>query len=344
MHTAQLLTKLMNSVINNSAIMSSLPMEDIRLCVLAELKERSALYPAEQFQSLEQDFLQIIAAIQESATSYQLDTLLHYMEELIVMLQTLPDSEYTNQQLLQARFNQVCLEHYQQDTIIVLGDSHVNFFSGNELLHFEPIGQDINICPSQTTLPFTALHLGPCLAYQCNNYESTSQFRTKIDYLTQHFIKPNATIVCCLGEIDMRVHVFQQTDKQNKSYEEIVDAILEQYISFLCSLQTKGYQVYCWGPIATQKDACPVDPNFPRIGSEVMRNKATAYCTKRLYALCAQHGIGFLSIFPQMVTAEYETLEQYLSADKCHLGQAAMPLAIEEFRKINHPTLQCSLP
>ncbi len=343
MHTAQLLTKLMNSILNNSAIMSSLPLEDIRLCVLTELKERRELYPTEQFHSLEQDFLQMIESINEAAISKQLDTLLHYMEELIVALQTLPDSEYTQQRLAQARFHEACLAHYQQDTIVVLGDSHVNFFSGNELLHFEPIGQDINICPSKNKLPFTALHLGPCLAYQCNNYESTSQFRSKIDYLTKYFIKPGATILCCLGEIDLRVHVFQQTQKQHKAYEEIVDNILKQYMTFLCSLKAKGYQVYCWGPIATQKDSCPLDPNFPRVGSEMFRNKATAYFNQQLSDLCALQDIGFLSIFPQIVTTEYETLDQYLSSDKCHLSQSALPFAIEGFKKINHPTLQCSL-
>lgn len=236
----------------------------------------------------------------------------------------------------QSNFHAACLEHYKNDTIIVLGDSHVNFFSGNEHLTFLPIGNDINTCPMKNAYAFTPLHIGPCLAYHSNHYGTTVQFREKTDYLLQHFIKPHATLLCCLGEIDIRVHVFKQAALLNRPFTEIIDDILNEYRLFLQALVSNGYRVNCWGPIASQSENCPLDEHFPRNGSEQDRNRATAYFNKQLSRLCNDMGIGFLSIFNDMITTDYRTKEEYLSEDRCHLGQAALPLAMKEFPKLDH--------
>ena len=131
---------------------------------------------------------------------------------------------------------------------------------------------------------------------------------------------------------------------QNKSYEEIVDDILHQYYSFLLNMKNRGYSLYCWGPIATQTDACPIDPNFPRNGSEEECNHATAYFNQQLLSFCKQNDIGYLFIFEQMITSDFKTRSEYLSADCFHLSQRALPLALQEWKKINHPTLPDSLP
>lgn len=343
MRTIQLLLQLIDKINANPSIIPLITWNDILSCVLAELDDRQSIYPASQLLSLKQDMINILSEIEQ--TKYSLDAALvgHHLEKLIYMINALPDADYAQNLYTTANFYQAAFAHYQNDTIIVMGDSHVNFFSGNETLSFLPIGADMNTCSIATTYPFTPLHLGPCLAYNCNSYQSTTQFREKAEFLLEHFIKPNATIVCCLGEIDLRVHVFKQTEAQNTSYHAIVDEILSRYMTFLTELKAKGYTVYCWGPIASQKDSCPLDPQFSRIGSESDRNRATAYFNEQLATLCAVNDIGFLSIFEQMITDTYETIEEYLSVDRCHLGQRALLLAREEWKKINHPKLQDSL-
>ena len=181
--------------------------------------------------------------------------------------------------------------------------------------------------------PFTPLHLGPCLAYNCNRYQ-TSSFREKTEYLCQNFIQPHAHILCCLGEIDIRVHVFMQAALQGRTYRQIVDDILVQYIEFLLRLKAQGYQVSCWGPIASQSESCPMDIRFPRSGTEEDRNRATEYFNRQLARLCRKHGMLFLSIFDKMITSDYQTQEQYLSPAHCHLGQEALSLALPEWQKL----------
>lgn len=334
MRTIQILLQLINSIKTNPAVAARLPWADILLCVSEELACRTALYSDAQFQQTNRLFTELLEEAKAEAAAYNPDAVILCLQKLVFALQALPETEHADALVEHANFDHACLRHYRDDTVIVLGDSHVNFFSGNEELSFLPIGRNINTCLNNTPYPFTPLHAGPCLAYTCNRLQTTYSFREKAAYLCQNFIKPHAKILCCLGEIDLRVHVFKQTALQNRSYQQVVDDILAQYMQFLLWLQESGYQVACWGAIASQKDSCPLDPKFPRNGSEKERNLATAYFNRRLSEMCREHSILFLSIFEQMITQDYRTLDEYLSPDCCHLGQKALTLALPELQKL----------
>lgn len=344
MRTRQILLKIADSISQNSQVILQLPWADIKLCLREELAERQVLYTDEQFSYITQALENKLSLVEQACICLDSESLLHYLQEILFALEFFPDSEHTMSVFCRANFNQACLHHYRQDTVIVLGDSHVNFFSGNETLSFLPIGNGINTCVCNTPYPFTPLHLGPCLAYHANQAKSSCGFREKVEYLTKYFIKPNASIICCLGEIDLRAHVYVQARKQERTYQEIIDDILTQYVAFIRKLQEQGYTVYCWAPIPSQKDICPLDPQFPRIGSEQERNLATAYFNQQLEQMCLTQGIGFLSIFEHLITEDYLTRGEFLSADCCHLSQKALPFATVEWRKISHPRLPDILP
>lgn len=339
MRTAQLILQIIQILQKNPDVLEQIPWNDLKECVTDELTARHFLYSEIQYQDLMRKLMFLFEELTQKASNGSTHEIIRILENLNEILAFFPELQALSLHYESANFDHACLRHLKQDTIIVLGDSHVNFFSGNELLNFLPIGNDINICPMKTHYLFTPLHLGPCLAYHCTDTDTKVQFQEKISYLLHNFVTPHATLVCSLGEIDLRVHVFQQTCLQNKPYEEIVDHILQPYCAFLSDLQKCGYRIYCWGPIATQPDTCPIDPAYPRTGSETDRNMATAYFNDCLNAYCQQHNIGFLSIFPHMVTSDFHTRSEFLSSDQCHLGQAALPLALPEWAKINHPIL-----
>ena len=331
MRTIKIFQDLINSIISNPAVLSLLPWEDLRLCLSAELQCREDLYPEHQLQSRNLLFQELMNESRQQAAEGDAKTVICSLQKIVLALQ---EAAYTDCLQVQANFDHACLNHYRNNTVIVLGDSHVNFFSGNEELSFLPIGGEINTCTGNSPYPFTPLHLGPCLAYNCCRYQTSSSFREKTEYLCQNFIQPHARIMCCLGEIDIRVHVFKQAVSQGRTFRQIVDDILGQYMEFLLGLQAQGYQLSCWGPIASQSESCPVDPRFPRVGTEEERNRATEYFNRQLSCLCREHGILFLSVFDKMITPDYRTKEEYLSPDRCHLGQAALPLALPEWQKL----------
>lgn len=334
MRTIEILQRLIDSITGNPFILSQLPWEDIQLCLLTELEYRDGLYTPEQMQQRAALIRELIEQMRQYAAIGDALEVISRFRQIVLVLQFLPDPAYTDPLLEQANFDHACLRHHRDDTIVVLGDSHVNFFSGNEELTFLPIGQKINVCPNVSPYPFTPLHLGPCLAYSCNRYDTSFRCREKAEYLCQNFIKPHARVLCSLGEIDIRVHVFKQAALQQRTYQNIVDDILEQYFAFLLRLQELGYRVACWGPVASQSETCPIDPRFPRNGTEVERNMATAYFNLQLARFCEQNHMPFLSIFPELITPDLLTLDQYYSPDHCHLGQAALPLALTQWQKI----------
>lgn len=333
MKTVEIILQLINSIQKNPSSLYQMPWEDLKLCFITELDYRRELYPDTQFQFLLKLFQNHFSELDNCLAIPDISAVIHILKEFAFALQMLPDAEYTDISIQKANYNEARLNHYANDTIIVLGDSHVNFFSGNEMISYTPVGNDINICPTINDNPFTVLHLGPCLAYNCNKTDTFTLFREKVEYLCNNFMKPNCHIICCLGEIDLRVHVFRQVELQCRTYQEIVDDILAEYVTFLSMLQEKGYRVYCWGPIASQPESCPIDPDFPRTGTETERNTATAYFNEQLSAQCKQHNIGYLSIYEQMITDDFETIEEYLSADHCHLSQRALTLAEPVWQK-----------
>ena len=334
MRTIQILLQLIHSIKSNPAVAALLPWSDILLCVSEELACRTELYSETQFQQVSGLFTELLEEARAEAAAYNPDAVLSRLQKLVFALSVLPETAYADALIEQAHFDHACLRHYREDTVIVLGDSHVNFFSGSDELSFLPIGKSINTCPDNPAYPFTPLHAGPCLAYTCCQSGTTYSFREKAEYVLKNFIKSGARILCCLGEIDLRVHVFKQAALQGKSYKEIVDDILAKSLPFLLYLQSQGYRVSCWGPIASQKESCPLNPKFPRNGSEKERNLATAYFNQRLSEMCGEHGILFLSVFDKMISPNFETLEQYLSSDGCHLGQNALSIALPEWQKL----------
>jgi hypothetical protein len=329
MNTGEILESFRRSLESNPEFLDEMPASDIVSCVYVELYGLRQLYDKAHFEKLEsqlQRYSDILLSSQETGDVEQADEILGLLMDFE---NALPDSEVALNFIETANFEHAYLRHIAEETTVVIGDSHVGFFSGNEELSFISMGRDINTCEQVNGLPLTVLHLGPCLAYKSNQYGSTTGFREKLDFLMSNFILEGAKIICSLGEIDLRAHVFKQTSLQGKGYEEIVDGILSNYFEFLLWLKSRGFRVYCWGPIASQKDSAPNTPEHPRVGSETDRNRATAYFNNRLKAFCCENEIGFMTIFDKMINESFETNEDYLSKDRFHLGQ----YAFEESRK-----------
>ena len=318
----------------NPAIIDQIAPEDIESCVFLETQCRRQLYPSDQLKEVEDFFRLLTDRIREDFGKRDIFSLPGDMDRLISYIRILPETEFVSDFIEEANRNRARLDHILRNTVYVIGDSHVNFFSGNENLSFIPIGNDINTCRQVVDLPFTVFHLGPCLAYNSNKYGTKSRFLEKLDYLLSEIIEDGARIMFTMGEIDIRAHVFKETEKQGCGYQPVVDMILTNYADMMKSVRNKGYKVYCFAPVASQSDSVPADEKiFTRFGSETERNEATAYFVKRLQEILEQENIPFLSVFESMVSGDYRTKHELLCPDRCHLGQAALPLARKAFER-----------
>lgn len=214
--------------------------------------------------------------------------------------------------------------------IFVIGDSHSMFFSGHRHMIFMPTGfMDINTTYDVINF-FKVYHLGAALAYNLNKRQTSTQAYEKTMYvLDNKIIPPKSTIMLCYGEIDIRVHVIKQATKQNKTIEGVIDTILTNYLEYIKLLQSKGFSVICWGPIASQKDDWNQNADCPRSGTEVERNRATEIFNDKLSALAAENDFIHCSIFKELIDENYRTKPEYI-LDECHLAPNAMPLMFKE--------------
>ncbi len=222
----------------------------------------------------------------------------------------------------------VFLDHKIRNSVIVIGDSHTGFFI------FDGDRTWTNSDNHAEKLHFSIVTQGPALAYNLSRYGTTVKAREQIEALCKsHFVskKQNGVFLCCFGEIDCRVHVLKQAEKiPGGNYKEVVDNIISNYLSFLKWLKDYG-DVWCWGPVASQSEKTPVDPGFPRYGSEYDRNKVTAYFNEQLKIVCEENGIGFISVFPKLINNEGLTKEEYY-LDGVHLNQKAVVLANDQLK------------
>lgn len=336
MNTVDMIQKIRQRILADPSFMNGFPWSELNDCLLAELHIREQLYPVEQFAGLLRRITGYMNTIRAQMT---VQTVSLCLEKLIDILTLLPEADYTCSRLEEANFARAYWKHHRSRTTLVLGDSHVNFFGGHELLNFIPIGHNINTCPAREdfTFSFTPLHLGPCLAYNADNPKATYNSMEKTEFLCNEFISPGSNVICSFGEIDLRVHVLKQAGLQGVSFQRVTEDILKHYAVLLEKLKSRGYHVYCWGAIATQKDSHEQDPMFPHYGSEQDRNRATEYYNMRLREYCAGNGLGYMSIFDKMIDSDYRTKEIYLSDDGCHLSQRALPLAVEEWNRCGLP-------
>lgn len=327
MKTIQLLQQLINNLYQNPAVLSALPWDEIGSCVLTEFELRKQLYPESQYEEITDGIKQDITNFETCGMFLSQTDAIAVLQKFCAMLTVLPSLSFSDLANERTTFLEAFYRHKQLHTTVVIGDSHVNFFSGNEALTYEPIGHDINVCPQVNDLPLTVFHLGPCLAYKSHDYGSTTGFREKLDFLISDFITPGASLLLCLGEIDIRMHVWKQAENQGCSYTEIVDDIISKYNKALLSLKEQGFDISVWSPIASQADDFEMDENFPRYGDEIERNMATLYFCEKLEDLCRDNGFGFYSITKDLIDAKtLRTKTEYICDDHCHLSQRAISL------------------
>ena len=222
----------------------------------------------------------------------------------------------------------VFLDHKIRKSILVIGDSHTGFFIFNGDRTWR------NPDKVQEELHFSVLPQGPALAYNLSNYGTSTKAREKVESLCKSLYvskRRQEVFLCCFGEIDCRVHVLKQAEKiPGNGYKKVVDNIITNYLSFLKWLMDYG-NVWCWGPVASQSEKTPIDPSFPRYGSEYDRNRVTAYFNEQLKKVCEENGIGFISVFPKLIDNEGLTKEEYY-LDGVHLNQKAAALANDQLK------------
>jgi hypothetical protein len=223
--------------------------------------------------------------------------------------------------------------------IYIIGDSHVSVFSGlgniNENgIHIQPeFGTCYTLSQGQLrpvinkfeqNIPyFCAIKVGSYTAY--NSYNKLPKIEQAI---AEYNISCNDFIFLCFGEIDIRIHIGPQAEKQNIPLDKAIENCVDNYMKTILYLKSKYCNVCVYAPIASTNGWDPDD-----YGDVNIRNEMTLHFNKYLIDQCKKNNIIVKSITDKLILPDGTTDESFYM-DAIHLSQKCMPLIQSEFEDI----------
>lgn len=209
-----------------------------------------------------------------------------------------------------------------------IGDSHVDFFSGQDTVQR---GWPI---PSNDMIPFFKTYcIGPVLAYNLCKEKARTKGREILFFILET-IPHGSSILLCFGEIDCRAHLLKQCANQQRDLESIVRECTNRYFGVIQEIKAMGYRPIVWNVIPSTMRTDLYSSGFPVSGTCLERNQVAMLFNQCLRILCGLAEILFISIFDKLVDESGLTRTDYYRKDGQHLSQKAMPLALREFNKI----------
>lgn len=181
------------------------------------------------------------------------------------------------------------------DYIYVLGDSHAYSF---------------------THPKFKIYCLGPVTAFNLNNNNSSTKGKLKL-LKTLKKIPKNNLVILVFGEIDCRLHIYNNYLKNNKkiTLNKLIQNTIDNYEKVLKKVQNthKNLAVFNVVPAGEQ----PNIYNYPFYGTREQRQNIAKKFNSKLKKICKKNHIIFIDIFNQLSTPKGNRLE-YLKLDRIH--------------------------
>ena len=185
---------------------------------------------------------------------------------------------------------------------------------------------DSHLRPFVFRRPFSLHHISQATAYNLNKDNSFSQSKRYLNSFLPAINKQRDVLLLVFGEIDARVHIYLQYEKNNEkiSIERLIDATVEKYGETIRRLKDEGFAVCVHGlPPAARKD---FESNLPFLGSPEQRSEISREFNRKLGEFCQRSGVAFIDM--QSIAAdENGFIKKEYAADEVHLNTKIVPFA-----------------
>ncbi len=116
--------------------MKDISVEDIFNCIIYELHELRHLYEYSHLVELKSKLLKFASEMDGAIADGNSQKIMAIMDHVIELYVWIPDVGVSLPLLENANYDHSLNRHIMNGTVVVLGDSHTCFFSGNENLSF----------------------------------------------------------------------------------------------------------------------------------------------------------------------------------------------------------------
>lgn len=222
-----------------------------------------------------------------------------------------------------------------------IGDSHVSFFSGEDVI------QPVWPSASNDRLPrFKTYHIGATLAYNLPREGTRTRGREKLFEILSQNAPTGATVLLSFGEIDCRVHLVKQAQKNNTPIDEVVNDCLDQYFKVVADIAALGYQLIIYNAVLSRPRLRGVhrtkEDAYATYGTTEERNEAIRIFNAGAKKRCGMAGVFFLENIPHL-TDRRGLIPTWYFFDSIHLSQRAMPVTLRELAAM-FPALGLEIP
>ncbi|MCJ7515617.1 MAG: hypothetical protein MUO89_06590 [Dehalococcoidia bacterium] len=185
---------------------------------------------------------------------------------------------------------------------------------------------DSHLRPFAFRSPFLLHHISQATAYNLNKDKSYSQSKIYLNSFLPAINKQRDVLFLVFGEIDARVHIYLQYEKNNKkiSIERLIESTVERYGETIGRLKNDGFAVCVHGlPPAARKD---FESKLPFLGSPEQRSEISREFNKKLGDFCRKNEVLFIDM--QSIAADAKGfIKREYAADEVHLSGKVVPFA-----------------
>jgi hypothetical protein len=191
--------------------------------------------------------------------------------------------------------------------IYIIGNSHINNFSGDTKLNYGGPPLDPK---------FEFYYLGATIAYNFfeHHYPKSLQFLKNKDPQTSY-------VTYVVGEVDCRFHIPLQFEKQKRPVEDLVKECIDRFFRCYIDLKEKGYKVFHTSTHPTTLSPPSTNAEQPIYGDWRLRNGICVIWNNYCKELCSKHDIPFVDYYGHLIDNENKTKTEYF-LDYCHLNSS----------------------
>ena len=222
--------------------------------------------------------------------------------------------------------------------IYIIGDSHVSVFSGTDKTHdgLRHIQPEFGTCYTlsggslrphnvfEQKIPlFCPIKIGSNTAYN-----SINKLPLIEQVIKEYNVNNTDYIFLCFGEIDIRNHIGENSEKMGISILDSIKLCVDRYMLTVLSLKDKGYKIGVYGPPASSIGWS----NTYGYKDVFIRNKMTIKFNKYLSEKCLTNDILYVDITKEMMLENGDTDPRFIM-DDIHLSQESISILIKKFKK-----------
>jgi hypothetical protein len=200
---------------------------------------------------------------------------------------------------------------------------------GRAIIHV--IG-DSHLRPFTFRSPFLLHHISQATAHNLNKDNSFSRSKQYLNSFLPAIDKRRDVLLLVFGEIDARVHIYLQYEKNNRktSIGKLLDATVARYGETIGKLKDDGFAVCVHGlPPAARKD---FESELPFLGSPEQRSEISREFNEKLKEFCLKSEVVFIDM--QSIAAdENGFIKKEYAADEVHLNGKIVSFARERIVK-----------